>query len=120
MFSLGETPSSPLTVQSSLTSESVVFIAPDTRRAVPYIEPPHLTTSERVKYEAVSTRDLPEDFDYDLPLSDRVIIGEYRDGAILWYYVENPDGIAHRVSGLLTVPMLGGNPSYPDLLCDTV
>ena len=111
MLSSGELPPSPLTVQSSLASESVVFIALDTRRAVPYIEPPHLAPEERVKYEAVSNRDLPQDFDYDLPLSDRVIVGEYQDDAILWYYVENPDGIVHRVSVLLAVPMLGGDSS---------
>ncbi|KAF8499266.1 hypothetical protein F5888DRAFT_160250 [Russula emetica] len=95
------TPSlSPLTVESDTTSSSAssgdVFVAPDTRRPAAYIELPHLAPEERVKYEAVSNRDLPQDFDYDLPLSDRVIIGEYRDNTALWYYVENADGIAHR------------------------
>ena len=102
---------SPLTVQSSIAPDSIVFISPDTRRAVPYIEPPYLVAEERVQYEAVSNRDLPQDFDYDLPLLDRVIVGEYHDDATLWYYVENPDGIVHRVSVLLTVSMLGGNRS---------
>jgi hypothetical protein len=95
-------PSSPLTVQSDQASDSVssgdVFVAPDTRRPAAYIELPHLAPEERVKYEAVQDRDLPQDFDYSLPLSDRVIIGEYRDDATLWYYVENDDGIARRVS----------------------
>lgn len=70
--------------------------------AVAYIEAPPLAPSERVKYQAVSNRDLPHDFDYFHPLSDRVIIGEYRDDTNLWYYVENA-GVAHRVSVLLTV-----------------
>jgi hypothetical protein len=95
-------PLSPLTVQSSIAPESASARDPDTRRAVAYIDPPHLATEERVKYEAVSSRDLPQDFDYDLQLSDRVVIGEYRDD-VLWYYVENADGVAHRVSVLSTV-----------------
>jgi hypothetical protein len=103
---------SPLTVESSLAPASAsagdAFLA---RRAVPYIEPPDLAPEERVKYEPVSNRDLPQDFDYGLPLSDRVVIGEYRDDANLWYYVENADGLAHRVSVLLIVPMLAGNRS---------
>jgi hypothetical protein len=113
-----ETPSlSPLTVESDTTSSSVssgdVFVAPDTRRPAAYIELPHLAPEERVKYEAVSNRDLPQDFDYDLPLSNRVIIGEYRDNTTLWYYVENADGIAHRVSVQLSVPMLAGDRHPP-------
>jgi hypothetical protein len=115
MHSSDNPPLSPLTVQSSIAPESPqtgdVIIAPDTRRAVPYVELPHLATEERVKYETVSNRDLPQDFDYDLPLSDRVIIGEYRDDAILWYYVENDDGIAHRVSGVSHLPVIGPLPS---------
>jgi hypothetical protein len=91
-------------VESNPTPASVqssdVLVAPDTLRP-PYVELPHLASEERVKYEAVSNRDLPEDFDYSLPLSDHVIIGEYRDDTTLWYYVENADGIAHRVSVLL-------------------
>jgi hypothetical protein len=111
-------PSSPLTVQSDTTSASVpsggVFVAPDTRRPAAYIELPHLAPEERVKYEPVSNRDLPQDFDYGPPLSDRVIIGEYRDDdATLWYYVENADGIAHRVSVPLYVPMLAGDRYLP-------
>jgi hypothetical protein len=89
-----------------------VFVAPETRRPAAYIELPHLAPEERVKYEAVSDRDLPEDFDYGLPLSDRVIIGEYRDDTTLWYYVENADGIAHKVSALSSVPMFAGD-RYP-------
>lgn len=111
-------PSSPLTVESDITSVSVssgdVFVAPDTRRPAAYIELPHLAPEERVKYEAVSNRDLPQDFDFSLPLSDRVIVGEYRDDANLWYYVEDDDGIAHRVSVLLSVPMLASN-RYPPI-----
>jgi len=110
-----ETPSSPLTVESDAAPASLspgdIFVAPDTRRPAAYIELPHLAPEERVKYEAVSNRDLPQDFDFDLPLSGRVIIGEYRDDTTLWYYVENADGIAHRVSVLLSVPMLVGLPS---------
>ncbi len=106
-------PLSPLTVESdsapAFASSGDVFIASDTPRPVPFIELPHLTPKERVKYEAVSNRYLPRDFDHDLPLSDRVIIGEYRDDTTLWYYVENADGIAHRVSVQLSVPMLAGN-----------
>jgi len=115
-----ETPPSPLTVEIDTASASVspgdVFVAPYTytRRPAAYIELPHLAPEERVKYEAVSNRDLPRDFDYGLPLSDRVIIGEYRDGATLWYYVENADGIVHRVSVLLYVPMLSGD-RYPPI-----
>lgn len=111
-------PSSPLTVESDTASTSVssgdVFLAPDTRRPAAYIELPHLAPEERVKYEAVSNRDLPQDFNHDLPLSDRVIIGEYRDDdTTLWYYVENADGIAHRVSVPLYVPMLAGDRYLP-------
>jgi hypothetical protein len=113
-----ETPPSPLTVESDTASASVssgeVFVAPDTRRPAAYIELPHLAPEERVKYEAVSNRDLPQDFDLGLPLSDRVIIGEYRDDdTTLWYYVENADGIAHRVSVLLYVPMLASDRYLP-------
>ena len=113
-----ETPrSSPLTVESDTTSDSVlsgdVFVAPGTRRPGAYIELPQLALKERVKYEAVSNRDLPQDFDYSLPLSDRVIIGEYRDDTTLWYYVENADGIAYRVSALLSVPMLASDRCHP-------
>jgi hypothetical protein len=115
MLTSGNLSLSPLTVESSTapasTSAGDAILAPDTRRAVPYIEPPDLAPEERVKYEPVSNRDLPQDFDYGLPLSDRVIIGEYRDDAILWYYVENADGLAHRVSVLLIVFMLAGNRS---------
>jgi hypothetical protein len=104
MPTLESPPLSPLTVESNPTPASVqssdVLVAPDTLRP-PYVELPHLASEERVKYEAVSNRDLPEDFDYSLPLSDHVIIGEYRDDTTLWYYVENADGIAHRVSVLL-------------------
>ena len=70
-------------------------------KAVVYIEPPLLPLNERVTYEAVSSRDLPENFDYSLPLSNRVIVGEYRDNATHWYYVENADGVVYRVSTLL-------------------
>jgi len=113
-----ETPPSPLTVESDTASASAsaanVLVAPDTRRPAGYIELPHLVPEERVKYEAVSNRNLPQDFDYGLPLSDRVIIGEYRDDdATLWYYVEKDDGIAHRVSSLLSVPMLAGDRYLP-------
>jgi hypothetical protein len=111
-------PLSPLTVESDTASTSVlsgdVSIAPDTRRPTAYIELPHLAPEERVKYEDVSNRDLPQDFDYSLPLSDRVIIGEYRDDTTLWYYVENADGITHRVSVLLSVLMLAGD-RYPPI-----
>jgi hypothetical protein len=111
-------PSSPLTVESDTASPSVqsgdAFVVPDTRRPAVYIELPYLAPEERVKYEAVSNRDLPQDFDYGFPLSDRVIIGEYRDDdATLWYYVENADGIAHRVSVPLYVPMLAGDRCSP-------
>jgi hypothetical protein len=111
-------PSSPLTVESDTASTSVssgdVFLAPDTRRPAAYIELFRLAPEERVKYEAVSNRDLPQDFNHDLPLSDRVIIGEYRDDdTTLWYYVENADGIAHRVSVPLYVPMLAGDRYLP-------
>lgn len=109
-------PSSPLTVESDITSASVssgdVFVAPVIRRPAAYIELLHLAPEERVKYETVSNRDLPRDFDFSLPLSDRVIVGEYRDDATLWYYVEDDDGIAHRVSVMLSVLMLASN-RYP-------
>jgi hypothetical protein len=110
MLTSGNLSLSPLTVESSLAPASAsagdVFIAPDTRRAVAYIELPDLAPKERVKYEPVLNRDLPQDFDHALPLSDRVIIGEYRDDTILWYYVENADGVAHRVSVLLIASCL--------------
>jgi hypothetical protein len=70
-------------------------------KAVVYVDPPPLPATKRVTYEPVSNRDLPENFDYSLPLSDRVIVGEYRDNATHWYYVENADGIVYRVSSLL-------------------
>lgn len=110
-----ETPlSSPLTVESDTASDSAssgeVFVAPVTRRLVAYVELPYLAPEERVKYEAVSDRDLPEDFDFDLPLSGRVVVGECRDDATLWYYVEDADGIAHRVSALSSVPMFASIP----------
>ncbi len=35
------------------------------------------------------------------------------DDATLWYYVEKDDGIAHRVSSLLSVPMLAGDRYLP-------
>jgi hypothetical protein len=93
---------SPFVPESSLTpaSSSVGDVSKtrNPRRAVAYIEPPSLTHAERVKHEAVVDRDLPQDFDFDLPLSGRVVIGEYRQGTTLWYYVENTDGVAHRVS----------------------
>ncbi|KAH9049552.1 SNF2 family N-terminal domain-containing protein [Lactarius hengduanensis] len=94
------TPSHSLTAESSLSilSQSSDDV-PRTRidhKAVVYIEPPPLPPTERVTYEAVSNRDLPENFDYSLPLSDRVIVGEYRDNATRWYYVENADGIIYR------------------------
>jgi hypothetical protein len=120
MPTLETPPLSPLTVEGDTASASVssgdVFVAPDTRRpaAAYFIELPHLAPEERVKYESVSNRDLPQDFDYGPPLSDRVIIGEYRDGATLWYYVENADGIARRVSVLLYVlclPLIDTLPS---------
>jgi hypothetical protein len=112
-----------LTIESSLTpaSQSVdeVSIARNPHRAVPYIEPPPLALAERVKHEAVLDRDLPQDFDHELPLSDRVIIGEYRDGTTLWYYVDNADGVAHRVSVLIIALILVGNNSSANLLHDT-
>jgi hypothetical protein len=75
-------------------------------KAVVYVDPPPLPPTERVTYEPVSNRDLPENFDYSLPLSDRVIVGEYRDNATHWYYVENADGIVYRVSSLPSLPGL--------------
>jgi hypothetical protein len=112
----------PYTVESSLTPgpPSVVEISTpnNARRPAPYIEPPPLAPAERIKYEALSNRDLPQDFDFGLPLSDRVIIGEYWDGPILWYYVENADGVAHRVCVMLTVLMLAYNDS--SLLCSMI
>jgi hypothetical protein len=95
------TDESSLTPVSSVAGD--VSASRDARISAVYIEPPPLPRAERVKYEAVSNRDLPQDFDYGLPLSDRVIIGEYRDNTTLWYYVENADGVAHRVSVLLIV-----------------
>jgi hypothetical protein len=96
-----ETPGSrSFALEGSLTPvpASIGSVAKDSRKKVAYIEPPPLFPTERAKYEPVSNRDLPQDFDYSLPLSDRVIIGEYRDDTTLWYYVENAAGIAHRVS----------------------
>lgn len=111
-----------LTIESSLTpapsSAAEVSITRNPHRAVPYIEPPPLACAERVKHEAVLDRDLPQDFDYDLPLSDRVVIGEYRDGTTLWYYVESADGVAYRVSVLIIALMLVGYKSFPNLLHD--
>ena len=75
------------------------------RKTVVYIEPPPLPSTERVTYEAVSNRDLPENFDYSLPLSDRVIVGEHRDNATHWYYVENADSVVYRVSTLLILKL---------------
>jgi hypothetical protein len=98
-----ETPRSrSFTIESSLTpasaSTSDGSVAKEAPKTVAYVEPPPLSPTERVKYEAVSNRDLPQDFDYSLPLSDPVIIGEYRDDTTLWHYVENAAGITHRVS----------------------
>jgi hypothetical protein len=98
-----ETPKShPFTTESPLTPTSPspirLSIAKGGPKTVAYIEIPPLPPTERVKYEPVSDRALPQDFDYSLPLSGRVIIGEYRDNDTLWYYVENAAGIAHRVS----------------------
>lgn len=93
-------PSRSLTAESTLAPLSLssgdVSRTNIDHKAVVYIEPPPLPPTERVTYEAVSNRDLPENFDYSLPLSDRVIVGEYRDDATHWYYVENADGIVHR------------------------
>ena len=93
---------SPFTTESSFTpapsSVGDVPITEAPRRALAYIVPPPLAPAERVKHEPVLDRDLPQDFDYELPLSDCVIIGEYRDATTLWYYVENADGVARRVS----------------------
>jgi len=88
------TDDSSLTPISSVAGD--VSASKNARISAVYIEPPPLPRAERVKYEAVSNRELPQDFDYGLPLSDRVIIGEYRDDTTLWYYVENADGVAHR------------------------
>jgi hypothetical protein len=87
---------SPLSLLSSHVSRSNVDL-----KAVVYIEPPPLPPTERVTYKAVSNRELPENFDYSLPLSDRVIVGEHRDNATRWYYVENADCVVYRVSTLL-------------------
>ncbi len=96
-----------LTAKSSLTP---VSLSPGDfsrthvdHKAVPYIELPPLSPTERATYQTVSNRDLPESFDYSLPLSDRVIVGESRDDATHWYYVENVDGIVYRVSTLLVI-----------------
>ncbi len=100
------TPSRSLTAESTLSPLSLssgdVSRTNVDHKAVVYIEPPPLPPTERVTYGAVSNRDLPENFDYSLPLSDRVVVGEYRDNATHWYYVENADGIVYRVSMLLT------------------
>jgi hypothetical protein len=87
---------SPLTPASALSGD--VSVAKDGHKTVAYIEPPPLAPIEREKYEAVSNRDLPQDFDYSTPLSDPVVIGEYRDNTTLWYYIENAAGIVQRVS----------------------
>ena len=104
-------------IESTLTpapsSVGGISIAKNPRRPIPYIEPPLLAPTERAKHEAVLDRDLPQDFDYDLPLSDHVVIGEYRDGTTLWYYVENADGVAHRVSVLVIGLLSVGNKSLP-------
>ncbi|KAI0249494.1 SNF2 family N-terminal domain-containing protein [Lactifluus subvellereus] len=96
-----ETPRSrSFAAESSLTPASASTgdgsVAKEAPKTIAYIEPPPLSPTERIKYEAVSNRDLPQDFDYSLPLSDRVIVGEYRDNTTLWYYVENAAGIVHR------------------------
>lgn len=87
---------------SALSTLSPVSVSPGhasrSKKVVVYIEPPPLSPTERVTYEAVSNRDLPENFDYSLPLSDRVIVGEHRDSSTLWYYVENSNGLVYRVS----------------------
>jgi hypothetical protein len=122
MLTLEHLRASPFTMESTLTpapsSIGGVSAAKNRIRAVAYIEPPPLTPAERVKHEAVFDRDLPQDFDYDLPLSDHVIIGEYRDGTTLWYYVENTDGVAHRVSALSIALVLGSNQCPLNLLHD--
>lgn len=91
-----------LTVESSLSpiplSSGDVHRTNVDYKAIVYVDPPPLPPTERVTYEAVLNRDLPENFDRSLPLSDRVIVGEYRDNATLWYYVESADGITYRVS----------------------
>jgi hypothetical protein len=97
---------SPLTALSDHVS-----LTKDVPKTVAYIEPPPLATIERAKYEAVSNRDLPQDFDYSVPLSDPVIIGEYHDNTGLWYYIENAAGIAHRVSMPPIVSFMFGNDS---------
>lgn len=94
-----------LTAESTLTPVSLssgdVHAANVGHKAVVYVDPPPLPSAKRVTYEPVSNRDLPENFDYSLPLTHRVIVGEYRDNAAHWYYIENADGIVYRVSSLL-------------------
>ncbi|KAI0271427.1 hypothetical protein BC834DRAFT_441990 [Gloeopeniophorella convolvens] len=89
-----------LTVESSLTPPPASLDGPSgsrgTLRPAFCIVPPPLVAPERTKYQAVSGRDLPTDFDYSFPLSHRPVIGEYRDGDTLWYYAEDADGIVHR------------------------
>lgn len=93
------------TAESTLTPVSLspggVHTANVGHKAVVYVDPPPLPSTKRVTYEPVSNRDLPENFDYSLPLTHRVIVGEYRDNAAHWYYIENADGIVYRVSSLL-------------------
>jgi hypothetical protein len=114
MLTLKPPESRPVTIESPLTPMSPspirLSIAKDGRKTVAYIEIPPLAPTECAKYEAVSDRSLPQDFNYSLPLSGHVIIGEYRDNDTLWYYVENAAGIAHRVSALLClfVPVIRG------------
>jgi chromodomain-helicase-DNA-binding protein 4 len=61
-----------------------------------YIEPPILGSEEKSKYKTLPPEHVTSGFVFDAPDVDQVI-GEYLDGADLYYFARFQDGIAHKV-----------------------
>ncbi|KAI0322695.1 hypothetical protein OF83DRAFT_1092474 [Amylostereum chailletii] len=77
-----------------------------------YIELPTLTAGQRERYVSILDRVCSHTSDEDEDRTPSSVTGEYLDGKVLWYYMKDGEGIAHKYEASLV------ERKYPDLLWD--
>lgn len=66
-----------------------------------WVEPPNLNEIEKKQYKTLPPEFVASGVEFDAPNVDK-IIGEYRDGRVLFYFARFQDGIAHKVRSIST------------------
>ena len=89
-------PLSPLSTGSQL-SEAVAHVG--AAAPVPYVQVAQLAPSERVVYHELAELELTSDHEL-YNFTPHSVVGEFRQGSVLWYFARDKVGPAHKVSPL--------------------